>query len=528
MPAKILVVDDEPDLELLIPQIFEDQIEHNEFQFVFAHDGKEALQTLTTDPDFDLVLTDINMPEMDGLALLGQLQEKLQEHSRLLKAVVISAHGDMSNIREAMRCGAFDFLTKPFNLDELELTIERSLKVVQELKTAWEREQELQRNLRQFLDALPVGVLVITPERKIFYVNHEAVKIYGLPNQNINSIIGQKFPEELETIAKHKRCQAGTTDRYPTEKMPIVRALKGEENPSVEDIEIRRPNGDSPIPLAVSAKPIRNQAREIIYAIAALQDITARKQTEAERLRRAEAEQADHTKTLFLANTSHELRTPLTAIISLSETLEEADADLTSEQRRHFAQKIIHNSKFLRNIINDLLDLSKIVEGRMEILPEMLEICPMVQEVVDTIASLAEKNGNTLTVACPVDIGTMYADGTRIRQCLHNLLSNASKFTEQGTITFEVSRHSKAGQDWITFRVSDTGIGMTAAQQQNLFKPFTQGDLSTTRKYGGTGLGLSITKQLCDMMGGQIEVESERDRGSTFTIHLPISSEDRS
>jgi len=525
MPAKILVVDDEPDLELLLPQIFEDQIEHNEFQFVFAHDGKEALQTLTTDPDFDLVLTDINMPEMDGLALLGQLQEKLQEHSRLLKAVVISGHGDMSNIREAMRCGAFDFLTKPFNLDELELTIERSLKVVQELKTAWEREQELQRNLRQFLDALPVGVLVITPDRKIFYVNHEAVKIYGLTNQDINAIIGQKYPEELEEIASHKRCKAGTTDRYPKEKIPILRALNGEENPIVDDYEIL--NG-SVIPLQVSATPIRNQAGEIIYAIAALQDITARKQTEAERLRRAEAEQADHAKTLFLANTSHELRTPLTAIISLSETLEEADADLTSEQRRHFAQKIIHNSKFLRNIINDLLDLSKIVEGRMKILPETLEICPMVQEVVDTIASLAEKNGNTLTVCCPADIGTMYADETRVRQCLHNLLSNASKFTQQGTITFEVSRQSKAGQDWITFRVSDTGIGMTAAQQQNLFKPFTQGDLSTTRKYGGTGLGLSITKQLCDMMGGQIEVESERDRGSTFTIHLPVSSEDRS
>ena len=230
MPAKILVVDDEPDLELLIPQIFEEQIEKKEFQFVFAHNGKEALDKLKAERDFDMLVTDIKMPDMDGLALLEELQENLQEQFRLMKAVVISAYGDMPNVRTAMRNGAFDFLTKPFNFEDLEFTINRSLQVVRELKEAWQAEEEIKRNLRQFLDALPVGVLVITPDRKIYYVNHEAVKIYGLKSQEIDDIISKKFPEELEELASHKRCQAGKIDRYPTEQMPILRALKGEKS----------------------------------------------------------------------------------------------------------------------------------------------------------------------------------------------------------------------------------------------------------------------------------------------------------
>ena len=264
--AKILVVDDEPNLELLITQIFEQQIENDEFEFVFAHNGQEALDTLIAQSDsFDVVLTDINMPEMDGLTLLERLQESLQEQFRLLKAIVISAYGDMTNIRTAMRNGAFYFITKPFNFDDLELTLDKTLRAVREIREAWKREREIERNLRNFLNALPVGVLVIEPDHKISYVNDEAVKIYGLEQQERQNIIGKIFSKELEKVASHKRCQAGTEDSYPTKNMPILRALQGEENPSVDDLEIRRPDG-TVIPLEVSATPIRNEEGKITYA----------------------------------------------------------------------------------------------------------------------------------------------------------------------------------------------------------------------------------------------------------------------
>ena len=168
MSARILVVDDEPSLEVLINRIFEEQIERNELKFEFAHNGQEALDTLIAQPDaFDVVLTDINMPGMDGLTLLERLQEILQEQFRHMKAIVISAYGDMRNIRTAMRNGAFDFIIKPFDFDDLELTLGKTLRVVQEIKEAWKRERETERNLRNFLNALPVGVLVIDPDHKI-------------------------------------------------------------------------------------------------------------------------------------------------------------------------------------------------------------------------------------------------------------------------------------------------------------------------------------------------------------------------
>ncbi len=210
----------------------------------------------------------------------------------------------------------------------------------------------------------------------------------------------------------------------------------------------------------------------------------------------------------------------MTAIISLSETLQEVGEDFTPQEQSSFAQRITNNGKFLLNLINDLLDLSKIVEGQMELHSEYFEIVPMVQEVVENIKSY-DNNDNTLIVNCPEGIGTMHADITRVRQCLNNLLSNASKFTEQGTITFDINRYTEDSKDWITFQVRDTGIGMTEEQIAKLFIPFTQGDISTTRRYGGTGLGLSITKELCEMMGGNISVESEPNKGSTFTIRLP-------
>ncbi|MCH8892854.1 MAG: GAF domain-containing protein [Chloroflexi bacterium] len=236
---------------------------------------------------------------------------------------------------------------------------------------------------------------------------------------------------------------------------------------------------------------------------------------------REDAEEANRTKSQFLANMSHELRTPLNAIIGYSEMLQEEAADLENEEFEEDLERINSAGKHLLGLINDVLDISKIEAGAMDIYLETFPVGPMVQDVATTMQTLVEKNSNTLQIDCPDSVGSIHADTTKIRQCLFNLIGNSSKFTEQGTISLKVSRYTEDGQEWINFAVADTGIGMTDEQMGRLFEAFAQAEASTRRNYGGTGLGLAITRHFCEMMGGTVLVESEAGKGSTFTMKLP-------
>lgn len=238
------------------------------------------------------------------------------------------------------------------------------------------------------------------------------------------------------------------------------------------------------------------------------------------------AEEANQAKSSFLANMSHELRTPLNAIIGYGELLQEEAEDMGEEDFVEDLKKIQGAGKHLLGLINDILDISKIEAGKMELYLEEFQLSSVIEEILLTIQPLIEKNNNTLEVNYPPDLGSMVGDVTKIRQNMFNLLSNASKFTDQGVITMNVNRYQKEGADWVFFEVKDTGIGMTPKQQAKLFDAFSQADASTTRKYGGTGLGLTITKKFCEMMGGYIELDSEEGVGTTFTIHLPAVVED--
>jgi signal transduction histidine kinase/DNA-binding response OmpR family regulator len=233
------------------------------------------------------------------------------------------------------------------------------------------------------------------------------------------------------------------------------------------------------------------------------------------------AEQANRTKSAFLANMSHELRTPLNAIIGYSEMLEEEAEERGALEFVPDLTKIHAAGKHLLALINDILDLSKIEAGKMDLHLEWFELRPLIQEIETTIQPLAKKNGNAVVVECPPEIGSMFAEPTRVRQVLFNLLSNACKFTERGTITLAVKRSARDEGDWLSFRVSDTGIGLTHEQIGRLFQAFSQVNPSTGQKYGGTGLGLAITRRFCQAMGGDVDVESEPGKGSTFTIIVP-------
>jgi signal transduction histidine kinase len=256
---------------------------------------------------------------------------------------------------------------------------------------------------------------------------------------------------------------------------------------------------------------------------------------------KARADEANRAKSQFLANMSHELRTPLNAIIGYSEMVGEELQELGAGQLKPDLEKVVAAAKHQLALVNDILDLSKVEAGRMTLFIEEFDVPSLVQEVAATIQPLAEKNGNRLELDCPAGLGRMRADQTKVRQTLFNLLSNACKFTEHGAVTLRVWKSEgrmknaetthdataassllHAPVNLLHFSVADTGIGMTPEQAAKLFHAFTQADVSTSRKYGGTGLGLAISRKFCQMMGGELTVQSEPGRGSTFTVTLPI------
>ena len=269
------------------------------------------------------------------------------------------------------------------------------------------------------------------------------------------------------------------------------------------------------------------KTREIYDANIRLQQLNShleelvRQRTTEVAAARDEAIRASQAKSDFLASMSHELRTPLNAIIGYSEILLEESGDLVRPELRPDLEKIRGAGKHLLDLINDILDLSKIEAGKMDLFLESIDVAGLLTDVRATVQPLMAKNGNMFEVHCGPDLGTARLDQTKVRQILLNLLSNAAKFTKQGRIMLTARRPTRGDDDCLEFEVSDTGIGMTAEQMAKLYSAFSQADASTTRNYGGTGLGLAITKHFCLMLGGDVLVRSELGEGSTFVVTLP-------
>lgn len=268
--------------------------------------------------------------------------------------------------------------------------------------------------------------------------------------------------------------------------------------------------------------PLYDSYEQLKGRVIMLHDITERKLAEAEAYRAKEAaELANRTKSTFLANMSHELRTPLTSILGYSELLQIRVKMQKYDDVEEDLERIRLAGNHLLALINDILDLSKIEAGRIELYLETFDICTLLDYVITTTRPLFEQNRNQVVLDFSEDLGTVHADMTRLQQILFNLLSNAAKFTKEGTITVTVTREWIDGAEWFRFKIADTGIGMTEKQKENLFKEFTQADASTTRKYGGTGLGLALSVRFSQLMGGRITVESKLGKGSIFTLLLP-------
>lgn len=258
-------------------------------------------------------------------------------------------------------------------------------------------------------------------------------------------------------------------------------------------------------------------------------DVTELKHSEAEladlvhklQAARDQATEASRAKSYFLANMTHELRTPLNAILGIADMLAEQALERDERETAEPLSRIATAGKHLLDLINGILDLTRIDAGNLALQAEDFDVAALVRNVAIAVRPLAEKNGNRLSVSCPEEIGCMHADQGRVRQILVSLLHNACKFTENGEVALAVARGRADGVDRLEFRITDTGIGIAPEQTASLFGEFTQADTSATRRYGGTGLGLTISQRLVRMMGGEIQVESQPGRGSVFTVHLP-------
>jgi PAS domain S-box-containing protein len=366
------------------------------------------------------------------------------------------------------------------------------------------------------LDTALDAIVTIDEESRILEFNPAAERTFGYRREEA---IGKKMHELLIPPELREQHLMGLK-RYLETGVGRVIGRRIEVN------AMRADGSQIPIELAITRIPVQGPAMFTAY----LRDITERKRAEQEResllastaAAKEAPEKANKAKSQFLANMSHELRTPLNAIIGYSEMLQEEIELLNLTSFSSDLQRIHGAGKHLLTLINDVLDLSKIEAGKMELFVETFDITAMLEDVVNTIRPLAEKNSNRLELRHAANLGSMRADLTKVRQSLFNLLSNACKFTENGEITLDVSRDA----DCIRFRVSDTGIGVPREKLGSLFEPFSQVDKSTSRKYGGTGLGLSITDRFCRMMGGNIHAESEPGRGSTFEITLPASTQE--
>lgn len=529
--VSILIVDDNKNNLFTLRTLIDEHIGNT--HIIEAESGRHALDVLLREK-VDLIILDVQMPEMDGFETATLIRSvKRTQHIPIV--FLTAAYKSDEFKQRGFAVGAADYLTKPIDTVQLINRIQSYLRFIEQERLHNQQLEESNKKLQAEINerkqaqlALHVlsrqhelilssagdGICGLDLEGKTTFLNPTAAHMLGYP------------PEEMIGYSQHQLIHYAYEDgrSYPESASPILQAIR--EGLIYQcDTDVFWHKSGRPFNVEYIVTPLRDSG-QVTGAVMLFRDITTRKKAEqALQSAKEAAEEANRAKSQFLANMSHELRTPLNAIIGYSEILREESEDEGLEDFIPDLDKIAKAGKHLLHLINDVLDISKIKAGKMELSLEDFRVSPLCQELISTIKPLFEKNKNALNVQyVPDDLGSMHSDLTKLRQIVLNLLSNANKFTENGTIAFKVQRYQQPDGDWLQFIIEDDGIGMTAEQQEKLFQPFTQADASTTRKYGGTGLGLAISKSFVEMMGGEIKMQSQFGEGTKFTVDLPVKT----
>ncbi|MGC1488923.1 MAG: ATP-binding protein, partial [Albidovulum sp.] len=418
--------------------------------------------------------------------------------------------GAVNRAIAALNRGDTDIELPPVGLDEFG----RMSQMIHALKDSQERRRELEEEARAnrnmivtAIETIPDGFALFDKDDRLVLFNERCHEIFFTIREHL--VPGISFKEILAAHVAARAPHAGamSPDEWIAERIEQHSSPEGfREEALINGVWIK-----------ISKRTTPDGGTVMVYSD--INDLIERQQDLE--IARQDAEAATEAKSQFLASMSHELRTPLNAIIGYSEMLSEEAADMGFEAAVDDLAKIMSSGRHLLSLINDVLDLSKIESGKMELFVEKFALAPLIKDVASTVAPLIAKNGNTLVVSCDLGEEEIETDKTKLRQNLFNLLSNAAKFTTGGVIELSVTHDTPKDQDNFSFAVRDNGIGMTEAQKSKLFQAFVQADASTTRDYGGTGLGLAITQQFIKMMGGTITVETASGAGSTFLFTIP-------
>ncbi|HEX5658703.1 MAG TPA: response regulator [Polyangiales bacterium] len=519
------------------------------YDVAVVHDGQRALNACAQQP-FDMVLSDVNMPYMSGFELCMKI--KASPEMRHIPVILLTSRSDPIAILRGLECGADNFITKPY---EETFLLERVHSILENRKRdrrlhlgvevmflgrqfviTSEKEQildllvstfeEIVRSNRELesrtvelnliLENIGDGVLVADAEGQLI-----------LSNPMAEQLLGDKalMRRPLHWGPEHGFFRIDRRTPIAPDEMPLARALSGQ---SLDDVEmfVRTPHAPHGAYIAISARPLRTDRGRVRGGVIAFRDVSERKRLDAlmeaqsAELARAKerAEQESRYKSRFLASMSHELRTPLNAIIGFSELLDqEIFGELTARQKEYVGY-VVQSGRHLLALVNDILDLSKIEAGRMELAREWVAPRSVIDAVQGSVQPLAQKQGVVLLHEVQEELPDLFVDEMRFRQILFNLLSNGIKFTPSGG---KVTLRAELVEDRLELAVVDTGVGIRAEDLVRLFREFERVEDSSRPKVEGTGLGLALTKRLVELHGGSIHVESKPDVGSKFTVKLP-------
>ena len=402
------------------------------------------------------------------------------------------------------------------DITEMKRREQQLSELVEELGATRDEALEARAQLGEALEAISEGFVVFDDEDRLVLCNSNY-------RQYFIDAVGEEVARLVVPGADRETILAAAFEHgmFPDREGTTEEFLAWWRDNLLSTVEFRFSSG-----IYVQVEEVLSQDIGIVGVYTNITEIKKREAELAElvdhlTIARDQAMEATRAKSRFLANMSHELRTPLNAVIGITEMLEEDARDDEQDDYIEPLGRVTGAGRHLLNLINGILDLSKVEAGRIEFHCEDIDVGGLTAELAATSRPLADRNSNRLTVHCPGDVGVMRSDATRVRQVVLNLLSNACKFTREGEVSLSVERHTAEGRDWIQFEVADSGIGMTPEQQSKVFEEFSQADSSTTREYGGTGLGLAISRRLCRMMGGDIKLTSEPGVGSTFAARLP-------